>query len=113
MLRSNETVEKMDKISGASKKKKSRSDLSEQTQLLGLMLSLGFTVTMCIVAGVLGGIWLDRQQWLPDKIGALIGAVLGLLIAFFWSWMRISRHLAAYPPPERRKPALFENHEKK
>jgi uncharacterized protein YneF (UPF0154 family) len=107
--KTNKVVEKIESLSGGVSKK----DLSEQTQLLGLMLALGFTVAVCVCAGVLGGIWLDRQRWLPNGVGALIGAIAGLGLAIFWAWMRISRHLSAHPPPVRRKPPLFENHEDK
>ena len=53
------------------------------TWLVALRLTgLGWYVATCIVAGVLGGIWLDKL--LGAKIGFfLVGTVLGVIVAFW------------------------------
>jgi ATP synthase protein I len=45
-------------------------------------LGIGFYIAFCIVAGILGGLWLDTK-FHTKPIFLLIGLVLGLVAAFW------------------------------
>lgn len=55
------------------------------TRRLGLVLQfvgIGWYVATCIVAGGVGGLWLDRRLGLSPLL-TLVGIALGLLVAGF------------------------------
>lgn len=45
------------------------------------LLGLGWYVALCLVIGVAGGVWLDRQLQL-SPLFLLLGLALGLILAF-------------------------------
>jgi len=45
------------------------------------LLGLGWYVALCLVVGILGGLWLDRQLRL-SPLFLLLGLALGLIVAF-------------------------------
>ena len=45
------------------------------------LLGLGWYVALCLVVGILGGLWLDRQLGL-SPLFLLLGLTLGLVVAF-------------------------------
>lgn len=45
------------------------------------LLGLGWYVALCLVVGILGGLWLDRQSGL-SPLFLLLGLTLGLVVAF-------------------------------
>ena len=45
------------------------------------LLGLGWYVALCLVVGVAGGVWLDRQLQL-SPLFLLLGLALGLIFAF-------------------------------
>lgn len=43
---------------------------------------MGWYVALCIVLGVLGGVWLDKKIGTPPLF-ILIGTLLGVVVAFY------------------------------
>lgn len=43
---------------------------------------MGWYVALCVVMGILGGIWLDKKID-TSPLFTLIGAILGLVVAFY------------------------------
>ena len=73
------------------------------TWLVALRLTgLGWYVATCIVAGVLGGIWLDKL--LGTKIiFFLLGTVLGVIVAFWGLYKLLQPVLNASKATDRGK----------
>ena len=46
------------------------------------LLGIGWYVAFCIVAGILGGLWLDKKLE-TTPLFILIGVVLGTVLAFY------------------------------
>ena len=46
------------------------------------LLGLGWYIAFCLVAGIVGGLWLDQQLGLKPLF-LLLGLALGLIAAFY------------------------------
>ncbi|MBI4299918.1 MAG: AtpZ/AtpI family protein [Chloroflexi bacterium] len=46
------------------------------------LVGMGWYVVVCIVLGVLGGVWLDKLVGIPPAF-TLLGLFLGLITAFY------------------------------
>ncbi len=60
------------------------------------LLSLGWYVAVCIVGGVLGGLWVDDRLGLTPLF-TLLGVGLGLILAF-WGAYRMAAPLLGSTP---------------
>ena len=56
------------------------------------LLGLGWYIAFCLLAGTLGGVWLDRQLHL-SPLFLLIGLALGLVVGFFGAFRMVERAL--------------------
>ncbi len=54
----------------------------EKWKLAFRLVGVGFYIGICIVGGVLGGLWLDNR-FNTRPIFMLVGLILGLIIAFW------------------------------
>lgn len=54
-------------------------------QAASLLTQLGLTVAVPLVAGIAGGVWLDRK-WAFAPAGVLIGLFGGLAVGIFGAW---------------------------
>jgi ATP synthase protein I len=52
------------------------------------LIGLGFYIGICIVAGILGGLWLD-SKFNTQPIFLLVGLILGLILAFWGTYQMI------------------------
>lgn len=56
------------------------------------LVGMGWYVGICIVLGVLGGLWLD-QKLHTSPIMVLVGLILGIFIAFYGVYRMILPNL--------------------
>jgi hypothetical protein len=54
-------------------------------QAVGLLSQLGLVIAIPLVAGVLGGVWADRQFGLAPA-GVLVGVFGGLAVGIYGAW---------------------------
>lgn len=52
------------------------------------LMSVGITFALTLVAGTLGGLWLDRRLGTTPLL-TLIGMAAGLGLGGFWLWQRV------------------------
>lgn len=58
------------------------------------LLALGWYVALCLTAGILGGLWLDRTLGLLPLF-TLLGLLLGLVVAFVGLYRMVSETVEA------------------
>ena len=74
-----------------------------QWLIIALRLTgLGWYIALCIILGVLGGLWLGQLTGQPALL-ILLGVVLGSVIAFYGVWRMVLP--AIYGPGHRRDDA--------
>lgn len=56
------------------------------------LLGLGWYIAVCLVAGTLGGVWLDQQLG-TAPLFLLIGLAIGLVVGFFGAYRMVERAL--------------------
>ena len=56
------------------------------------LLGIGWYFAFCIIAGIVGGVLLDRQVE-KDHIFTLLGLFLGLVLAFFGGYIMLLEEL--------------------
>jgi hypothetical protein len=56
------------------------------------LLGIGWYFAFCIIAGIVGGVLLDRQVE-KDHVFALLGLFLGLVLAFFGGYIMLIEQL--------------------
>jgi hypothetical protein len=61
------------------------------------LLGIGWYFAFCIIAGIVGGVLLDRQVE-KDHIFALLGLFLGLVLAFFGGYIMLLEELGLRRP---------------
>jgi hypothetical protein len=61
------------------------------------LLGIGWYFALCIVAGIVGGVLLDRQVE-RDHIFTLLGLFLGLILAFFGGYFMLLEELGLRRP---------------
>jgi hypothetical protein len=61
------------------------------------LLGIGWYFAFCIIAGIVGGVLLDRQVE-KDHIFALLGLFLGLALAFFGGYIMLLEELGLRRP---------------
>ncbi len=64
------------------------------------LVGIGWYVAVCIVLGVLGGVWLDDKFGLAPLF-TLSGLFLGLVIAFWGAYRMLMDVLSAVDPKRR------------
>ena len=52
------------------------------------LIGVGFYIGICIVGGVMGGLWLDNK-FDTRPIFVLIGLILGLILAFWGTYQML------------------------
>lgn len=64
-------------------------------------LGIGWYFATCVVLGVLGGRWLDRQFGTSPTFG-LIGTLVGLALALYGGYRMLAQRVlnSRRPPPE-------------
>jgi len=53
------------------------------------LLGIGWFIALCIILGVLGGIWLDSKMG-SKPLWTIIGLILGVVIAFTGAYRMVS-----------------------
>jgi hypothetical protein len=61
------------------------------------LLGIGWYFAFCIIAGIVGGVLLDRQVE-KDHIFTLLGLFLGLVLAFFGGYFMLLEELGLRRP---------------
>jgi hypothetical protein len=64
------------------------------------LLGIGWYFAFCIIAGIVGGVLLDRQVE-KDHIFTFVGLFLGLVLAFFGGYILLLEELGLRPPRQR------------
>ena len=64
------------------------------------LVGIGWYVALCITAGVVGGVWLDRKFDLSPFL-TLGGLFVGLLVAFWGGYRMLMDVIAAVGPKKR------------
>lgn len=78
-----------------------------QWLIIALRLTgLGWYIALCIILGVLGGLWLGHLTGQPALL-ILLGVVLGSVIAFYGVWRMVLP--AIYGPGHRRDDAASDS----
>lgn len=65
------------------------------------LLGIGWYIAFCIVAGTVGGVFVDEAL---DRrpLFTMLGLFLGLLAAFLGGYVLLREALGMHPPPKRR-----------
>jgi hypothetical protein len=61
------------------------------------LLGIGWYFAFCIIAGIVGGVLLDRQVE-RDHVFTLLGLFLGLVLAFFGGYIMLIEELGLRRP---------------
>jgi len=64
------------------------------------LIGIGWYISLCIVLGVVGGLWLDRMTGFSPFF-TLLGLLLGLLLAFWGGYILLEEALGRPPRRER------------
>jgi F0F1-type ATP synthase assembly protein I len=58
------------------------------------LIGIGWYVALCIILGVVGGVFLDK--WIDTKpVFTLLGLLLGMIMAFWGGWVQLKEVLDA------------------
>ena len=67
------------------------------------LIGIGWYFVVCIVAGILGGVFLDRVAG-TDPWLTLLGLTLGLLLAFYGGYQMLMEVIRPKELPQKRSP---------